>query len=128
MKERKKHLILLIYFFRFPPLTQHVDGWPIQLWEALIANIDAKAYLYGLAHGSTYNVRAFSSMIGETFFSELTLNDKRGQGTVTAKEFGEFIGYSTEQLQLRLDPARFVFFIFSELHKYHRSLISAITS
>jgi len=78
------------------------------LWEAILASIDAKAYLYAMAHGGTYNVRAFSSLIGETFFAELTLNDKSGQGTVTAKEFGVFISRSTEQLQIRLDPERFV--------------------
>ena len=81
-------------------------GWPTQLWEAILANINAKSHLYALTHGGSYNVRAFSSMIGETFFSELTLNDKRGQGTVTAKEFGEYIGYSSEQLQIRLDKDR----------------------
>lgn len=78
----------------------------MQLWEALIANIDAKAHLYSLVHGGSYNVRAFSSLIGETFFSELTLNDKRGQGTVSALEFGQFIGNATEQVHVRLDNER----------------------
>ena len=40
------------------------------------------------------------------FLSELTLNHKRGQGTVTAKELGEYISYSAEQLQIRLDQER----------------------
>ena len=95
-------------FGSFPPATMYVNGWPIQLWEALIAHIDAKALLYALCHGGTYNVRAFSSLAGETFFSELSLNDKRGQGTVTTEEFGQFVGNSIEQMQARLDPTRFM--------------------
>lgn len=45
-------------------------------------------------------------MIGETFFSELTMNDRRGQGTVSCQEFGQFIGNTIEQVQIRLDPER----------------------
>ncbi|XP_052224856.1 uncharacterized protein LOC127840477 [Dreissena polymorpha] len=93
-------------FGSFPPATMYINGWPIQLWEALIAHIDAKIILYSLCHGGTYNVRAFSSLAGETFFSELTLNDRRGQGTVTTEEFGRFVGNSIEQMQARLDPDR----------------------
>ena len=79
---------------------------PIQLWEGILVNIDAKSYVHSLTHDGTYNVRAFSSTMGETFLSELIRNDKRGQGTVTGKEFGEYIGYSAEQLQIRLDQDR----------------------
>ena len=86
--------------------TKYIEGWPSQLWEALLSSIDAKAFLYALSHGGSYNVRAFSSMIGETFFSELTMNDRRGQGTVSCQEFGQFIGNTIEQIPIRLDPAR----------------------
>lgn len=48
----------------------HFKGWPIQLWEAIISNIDAKTLLkYAICQGNAYNVRSFSSIIGETFFS-----------------------------------------------------------
>ena len=87
----------------------------MQLWEALLASIDAKAYLYAMIHGGTYNVRAFSSLIGETFFSEITLNDKRGQGTVSALEFSQYIGHATEQIQVRLDRERYYFNLFAVL-------------
>ena len=53
----------------FPPPGMFICGWPDQLWEALLANIDAKYLLYHLAAKKTYNVRAFSSMMGE-FFSQ----------------------------------------------------------
>ncbi|XP_060571176.1 uncharacterized protein LOC132729422 [Ruditapes philippinarum] len=102
----RKRLLQKVDFCKFPPVTMYAGGWPMQLWEAILANIDAKCFLYSLSHGGTYNVRAFSSMIGETFFSELTLNDKRGQGAVTCKEFGQFIGNTVEQMQIRLDPER----------------------
>ena len=76
---------------------------PIQLWEGILVNIDAKSYVHSLTDDGTYTVRAFSSMMGETFLSDLILNDKRGQGW---KEFGEYICYSAEQLQIRLDQDR----------------------
>jgi hypothetical protein len=87
----KKRLLQKVDFGKFPPVTMYAGGWPMPLWEAILANIDTKCFLYSLSHGGTYNVRAFSSMIGETFFSELTLNDKRGQVDETCKEFGQFI-------------------------------------
>ena len=102
----RERLLSKVNFNEFPPPTVDINGWPLQLWEAIIANIDAKCLLYSLCHGGTYNVRAFSSMMGETFFSELTLDDKRGHGTITAEEFGHFIGTTVERLQARLDPDR----------------------
>ncbi|CAC5358999.1 unnamed protein product [Mytilus coruscus] len=44
--------------------------------------------------------------MGETFFSELSNLDKRGQGTVTTKELSQFIESSIDQMQTRLDPKR----------------------
>ncbi|KAH3696892.1 hypothetical protein DPMN_084375 [Dreissena polymorpha] len=99
-------LLSHVNFGKFPSPTMHVAGWPWQLWEALISHIDAKTQLYFLCHGGSYNVRAFSSLIGETYFSELSLHDKTGCGTVSAEEFGRFIRTATEQLQVRLDPNR----------------------
>ena len=103
----RKRLLSRISFGRFPPESMFIYGWPWQLWVGLLANMDAKILLYSLCHGGSYNVRAFSSMIGETFFSELTLNDKRGQGTVSCEEFGQFIANTAEQVQVRLDPERY---------------------
>ena len=61
-----------------PPSGLHINWCLEQLWEALMANIDANILLYGLSQRGTYHVRTFSSMIGETIFSELTLLDGRG--------------------------------------------------
>ncbi|XP_053390393.1 uncharacterized protein LOC128553286 [Mercenaria mercenaria] len=102
----RKRLLSYVNFAHFPSPTMYINGWPCQLWEALIANIDAKTHLYGLTHSHTYNVRAFSSMMGETYFSELTMFDRRGRGTVTAAEFGRFICSTWQALNMRLDPER----------------------
>lgn len=99
----------------FPPPGMYVSGWPVQLWEAMISNIDSKILLYYLSKTNTYNVRAFSSMMGETFFSELTLFDRRGQGTVTSPEFGRFIIDTVEKIHTRLDPERYIYI----LKKWH---------
>ncbi|CAC5358992.1 unnamed protein product [Mytilus coruscus] len=96
-----------VNFGRFPPPTMYIKGWPLQLWEALVASIDSKAILNSLAKRGTYNVRAFSSMMGETFFAEVTNQDKGGtKGTLTAAEFSHFIGKSLEQMHIRLDTER----------------------
>jgi hypothetical protein len=100
----RNRLLSYIDFSKFPPPSQYVQGWPIQLWEALIASIDSKALLYALTKSQAYNVRAFSSLMGETFFSNLTNDDKRGQGTVTTDEFSSSVGNAVEQMQTRLDP------------------------
>ena len=86
----RNRLLSRMNFGKFPPKTMYVKGFPIQLWEALISNIDAKAQLYALCRKGTYNVRAFSTMMGETFFSELTLQDSRGHGAVTCEDFHSF--------------------------------------
>ena len=83
-----------------------INGWPTQLWEALLANIDAKALLYILCKTGTYNARAFCSMSGGTFFSEVTQSDRRGHGTLTTTELGLFIGTTIERIQLRFDRER----------------------
>ena len=55
-------------------------------------DIDSKYQLYVLARQKTYNVRAFSSMMGETFFADLTMQDSRGHGAVTCEDFKRYIG------------------------------------
>ena len=45
-------------------------------------------------------------MMGETFFSELTNEDRRGHGTVSVEDFAHFLGTSIEQMRTRLDSDR----------------------
>lgn len=103
----RKRLLSYVDFSAFPPPGMFIHGWPTQLWEAIIASIDTKSMLYSLIPNQSYNVRAFSSMMGETFFSELTLYDRRGQGTVTSEEFAQYIDTSVEKLHMRMDPNRY---------------------
>ena len=105
MKLRRR-LVNCVDHSNFPPPTMYVRGWPTQLWEALLASIDAKSILYALCKQGTYNTRAFSSMMGETFFSELTNEDRRGHGTVSVEDFAHFLGTSIEQMRTRLDSDR----------------------
>ncbi|KAJ8311131.1 hypothetical protein KUTeg_011317 [Tegillarca granosa] len=103
----RDRLLRDVDFSKFPPPTKYVNGWPIQLWEVLIASIDSKSILYSLTKTGTYNTRAFSSMMGETFFSEVANQDKHGgHGTLTAAEFEHFMGSVIEQMHIRLDSNR----------------------
>lgn len=93
----RSRLLNHINFGEFPPPGQYVNGWPIHLFEAQLINIDSKVYLYALCKSGTYNSRAFSSMMGETFFSELTHQDRTGHGTVSCEDFSRYIGKTIEQ-------------------------------
>ncbi|XP_060561338.1 uncharacterized protein LOC132721103 [Ruditapes philippinarum] len=124
----RQRLLSHVKFNKYPPPSKYVAGWPLQLWEALIAHIDAKTLLYSLCHGGTCNVRAFSSLVGETFFSELVLHDKTGCGTVTAAEFGRFIGAASEQLHVRHDPNRKFVYRTGRSHVYELSGSEVTTS
>ena len=64
----RKRLLKNVDFGKFPPPTMYVKGFPIQLWEGLVASMDSKAQLYALCRRGIYNQRAFSSMMGEIFF------------------------------------------------------------
>ncbi|KAJ8316700.1 hypothetical protein KUTeg_005748 [Tegillarca granosa] len=97
----RDRLLRDVDFSKFPPPTKYVNGWPIQLLEALIASIDSKSILYSLTKTGTYNTRAFSSMMGETFFSEVANQEKHGgHGTLTAAEFEHFMGSVIEQMHI----------------------------
>ncbi|KAH3724878.1 hypothetical protein DPMN_050705 [Dreissena polymorpha] len=110
----RRRLLRNLNLGQFPPPGMFVAGWPNQLLEAIISNIDAKTFLNDLCKKHSYNSRAFSRLVGETFFSELTLYDRRGQGTVTCDEFQSFIGTASEKLHMRLDKDRyFLNFIFT---------------
>jgi hypothetical protein len=50
----RNRLLSRIAFNKFPPPGMFINGWPTQLWEALLANIDAKALLYILCKTGTY--------------------------------------------------------------------------
>ena len=81
----------------------YIKGYPAQLCEAILASIDAHAILYALSKQGTYNARVFSSMMAESFFVELTNQDKRGHGALTAAEFSSDISNASEQMQAKLD-------------------------
>ena len=99
-----QRLLSRVSFEKFPLESMFIYGWPWQLWESLLANMNAYLNFVSnsLCRGGSYNVRVFNSVIGETLFCELTLNDKKGRGTVTCEEFTK--ANTVEQVQVCLDP------------------------
>ncbi|KAI8490370.1 hypothetical protein Bbelb_316380 [Branchiostoma belcheri] len=105
----RAYLMEGVNFHRFPPPGRHIAsvGCPWQLWEDTVTSIDAHMLLYPLVQQGTYNQRAFSSLLCEQFFSEMTGDDKTGhQGTLTARELTRHFGTVCEMLATRLDPHR----------------------
>ncbi|XP_066266599.1 uncharacterized protein [Branchiostoma lanceolatum] len=105
----RTYLMVGVNFHRFPPPGRYISslGCPWQLWEDTIASIDAHMLLYPLVQQGSYNQRAFSSLLCEQFFSEMTGDDKTGhQGTLTAGELTRHFGATCEVLATRLNPHR----------------------
>ena len=94
-----------VQFGNIPSPSSFVKGFSTQLWEALISNIDSESQLYALCRQGTNNTQAFSSLMGETCFARLTLQDFHGHGAVSCGDF-LFMGKMTEQMQTRLDTSR----------------------
>ena len=70
-----------VHFDNFPPdFGKYVKGMPIQTFEAILLNISTRIQLYQFAHGGNYNTRSVSTLLNESFFSDLMRLDKEGHG------------------------------------------------
>ena len=62
--------------FPFPYTGRYWQGMLIQTYEALLQNICTQIQLHSIAHNNTYNSRAISTLVNESFFSDLVRMDK----------------------------------------------------
>lgn len=53
-KGLRQRLLSHVNWNELPSPTMFIKGWPIQLWEAIVANVDAKALLYGVCQNGQH--------------------------------------------------------------------------
>ena len=67
----KNFLLRDVDFGRFPTYGSYIKGIPKGMFEGVIQSIDTHLQLYALCKNGTFNQRAISSLVNETFFGEL---------------------------------------------------------
>ncbi len=91
---------------KFPPEERYVSGIPCGAYEFIRCNLQAHLYMYRLVISGTYNWRARSSLIGESFFSQLSNADTARSGVLPIYAVGQHFGKVSEMHALVLDPNR----------------------
>ena len=102
----RKFLLEGVNFFKFPPYGSHVRGVPLVMFEGLLTNIDRRIQLHALVPGSSYNVRAPTSLDSENFFSEFQAMDPKGTGVLFADEIPKAMENASFLLNSRVNPDR----------------------
>jgi hypothetical protein len=93
-------------FGDFPPPGMYIKGIPKVTFESLLCNLEGHMYMYELVKGGTYCWRAYSSLIGESFFSEMTEMDPAGKGVYTASGVNQHMKRISQIHSMRLNPNR----------------------
>ena len=110
--ERAKKRLAFRYFLldgvdfgMFPPYTSYVKGMPRNMFEGFLQSIDTHLLLYATCKGGTYNQRAVSSLVNETFFGELSDMEPTKLGCPKATAIPRLMSSVTELLNYRHNPA-----------------------
>ncbi|XP_046575902.1 uncharacterized protein LOC124283912 [Haliotis rubra] len=107
MKYRyKKFLLSLTDLSTFPPVGSHVRGYPVPLWEATIASVDADIFMYAICKRRTYNNRALSSQPCENLFSCLATMPGARNGVPSCVELEVNMAKICGESIVRQDPNR----------------------
>ncbi|XP_061179529.1 uncharacterized protein LOC133188163 [Saccostrea echinata] len=117
----RKWLLNGVDFGCFPPPGMYIKGIPKVTFESLLCNLEGHLYIYELVKEQTYCWRAYSSLIGESFFSEMTELDPSGKGVFTAAGVGQHMKRITQIHSMRLNPNRTFHMQTTESHVYPRT-------
>ncbi|XP_067667650.1 uncharacterized protein [Haliotis asinina] len=80
----------------------HHLGYPVPLWEAVIASVDADLFMYAISKRQTYNNRALSSQPCECLFSCLATMPGARNGVPSCVDMAKICG----ECIVRQDPDR----------------------
>ena len=78
--------------FPFKYTGRYWRGMPIQTYEALLQGICTHIQLYSIAHNQTYNSRAISTLVNESFFSDMVRMDKESRSYPKACNIPKIFG------------------------------------
>ena len=83
--ERVRKMIAVLKFFRqqgkvglYPPPSQSVAGFSLQTWDMMVTSIWARLMIYGEVGNKSFNNRAVSTLVNESFNSDLLRIDREG--------------------------------------------------
>ena len=91
------------------PYGSFIKGMPRVMYEGFLQSIDIHIQLYATCRGGTYNQRAVSSLVNETFFSELGELEPTQLGCPKATNIPWLLSTVTELLHYRHNPAKRLF-------------------
>jgi hypothetical protein len=77
---------------------------PRIMYEGLLQSIDTHIQLYAICKEGTYNQRAISSLINETFFGEMTDMEQTKLGCPKAVTIPRLMSNITELMHYRHNP------------------------
>ena len=103
------YLLEGVEFGQFPPYGSFIKGMPRVMYEGFLQSIDIHIQLYATCRGGTYNQRAVSSLVNETFFSELGELEPTQLGCPKATNIPWLLSTVTELLHYRHNPAKRLF-------------------
>ena len=90
----------------YPPPTTHVEGIPIRTFEALLHTISTRFSLYAISSKNSYNTRAISTLVVESFFSDLSCFEFSGLGAPKAVDIPKLISHVVHINTTKHDPNR----------------------
>ncbi|CAG2251761.1 unnamed protein product [Mytilus edulis] len=83
----------------------YVKGFPRVMFEGFLQRIDTTIQLYSIVKSGTYNHRAISSLVNETFFGELSDMEPTRLGCPKAISIPRLMSTVTEIFHYRCDPS-----------------------
>ena len=101
----KSFIMREVDFGMFPPYGMYVNGFTRASFEGFLQKIDTNIQLYSVIKSGTYNQRAISSLVNETFFGELSDMDVTRLGCPKAVNIPRLISTVTEIHHYRRDPS-----------------------
>ena len=115
-------------FSDYPPPMTHVQGIPIKTYEALLHTISTRFSLFGLSATNTYNTRSISTLVVESFFSDLTRFEFSGLGAPKAVDIPKLISHVVHINSLKHNPERGFEFTMSTQDNYPTILMDVDNS
>ncbi|XP_071133796.1 uncharacterized protein [Mytilus edulis] len=105
----KAFLLKDVDFGIFPPPGMYVKGFPKIMYEGFLQRIDTSIQLYDIVKSGSYNQRALSSLVNETFFGELSELEPTKLGCPKAISIPRLMANVTEMQHFRCDPSERAF-------------------
>ena len=101
--------------------NRYVKGMPVQTFESILQSISTRLQLYHASIDKTYNARSVSTLVSESFFTDLKHLDKEGKGYPKAANMDKMIGKVVAINAFKHNVNKYVHFLFIYLfccHKY----------